>query len=279
MRVVVSLFVSLVIFVVGLVYTLNQPRIYEAKGKIQLLRVESDSDGEKFSKSVSELTAEEALDILDSASMVMGVTNRLNERERERLSAPYADLKDDKALMRALYGADARAFNLIPGTDRIEVFYRHPDPEIAALVANAHMKELIDYSLKLGIDSAMKAVEDLRARAEQEKEAIANLMNELSALDANIASDSEDELNRIAKKREELKEKRISYQRIYDRMTTERVVVGRGTGPIRIIDEAIIPEKHISPNYSRYVGLSFLAAFLGGAISFIVIGRIRRGSG
>ncbi|MFO8027703.1 MAG: hypothetical protein R6U56_08575 [Opitutales bacterium] len=274
MRFIISFLLALVIFIVGMVYTLNQPRIYEARGEVEF-SAESESDGKKFSRRVPELTAEEALDILDSASMAMGVTNRLNERERERLAAPYADLKDEKAMMQALYGPDARAFKRIPGTNIIEVVYRHPDPEIAALVANAHMKELIDYSLKLGIDSAMRAVEDLRLRADREKEVIANLANELSKLELNAATASEDELNQIAKVREELKEKRKSYQRIHDEMTTEKTVVSWGAGPIRTVDQAVLPEKHIRPNYMLHLGLSLLAAFLGGAISFIVIGRIK----
>lgn len=274
MRIAVSLFVSLVIFVTGVVYTLSQPRIYEARGKLEF-PAESESDGKKFSRRIPELTPEEALDILDNASMVMGVTKRLNERERERLSAPYADLKDEKAMMRALYGPDARAFKLIPDTNIIQVVYRHPDPEIAALVANAHMKELIDYSLKLGIDSAMRAVEDLRLRADREKEVIANLANELSKLELNAATASEDELNQIAKVREELKEKRKSYQRIHDEMTTQKVVVRWGPGPGRVVDEATIPTKHVSPNISLWIACSLLAGLVGGVISFVLMGKFR----
>ena len=54
----------------------------------------------------------------------------------------------------------------------IAVAYSHPDPAIAAEVANLFAKEFIDYNLRLNIESSMKAVDDLRDRATQQKDLV-----------------------------------------------------------------------------------------------------------
>ena len=46
---------------------------------------------------------------------------------------------------------------------------------MAAEVANLFAKEFIDYNLKLNIDGSMKAVEDLRIRADQQKDRVEEL--------------------------------------------------------------------------------------------------------
>ena len=61
----------------------------------------------------------------------------------------------------------------------IGVAYSHPDPIIAAEVAN-FANEFIDYNLKLNIDASMKAVEDLRIRADQQKDRVEELDLKLS---------------------------------------------------------------------------------------------------
>ena len=57
----------------------------------------------------------------------------------------------------------------------IGVAYTHPDPVIAARVANLFADEFINYNLTLNIDGSMKAVEDLRIRADQQKERVEEL--------------------------------------------------------------------------------------------------------
>jgi capsular exopolysaccharide synthesis family protein len=61
------------------------------------------------------------------------------------------------------------------GSLMVNIAYTHPDPIIAADVANLFAKEYIDHNLKLNIDGSMKAVEDLRIRADQQKERVEEL--------------------------------------------------------------------------------------------------------
>ena len=57
----------------------------------------------------------------------------------------------------------------------IGVAYTHPDALIAARVANLFADEFINYNLTLNIDGSMKAVEDLRIRADQQRERVEEL--------------------------------------------------------------------------------------------------------
>ncbi|MFW6217819.1 MAG: GumC family protein, partial [Verrucomicrobiota bacterium] len=54
----------------------------------------------------------------------------------------------------------------------VNVAYTHPDPDIAARVANLFAEEYINHTLTQNIDASMKAVEDLRIRAEQQKDRV-----------------------------------------------------------------------------------------------------------
>jgi hypothetical protein len=62
----------------------------------------------------------------------------------------------------------------------IGVAFSHPDPIIASEIANFFANEFIDYNLKLNIDASMKAVEDLRIRADQQKDRVEELDLKLS---------------------------------------------------------------------------------------------------
>lgn len=54
----------------------------------------------------------------------------------------------------------------------VNVAYTHPEPEIAADVANLFAEEFINYNLTENIDASMVAVEGLRIRADQQKERV-----------------------------------------------------------------------------------------------------------
>ena len=57
----------------------------------------------------------------------------------------------------------------------VNIAYSHPDPIIASRVANLFAEEFINHNLTKSIDAAMKAVEDLRVRADQQRERVEEL--------------------------------------------------------------------------------------------------------
>jgi capsular exopolysaccharide synthesis family protein len=116
------------------------------------------------------------ISILESSTIIMGVEQRLQDEMRQRFMAPYTDAL---SLRGPLSPAEVLGRNrrILPRrmSLMINIAYSHPDPVVAAEVANLFAKEFIDYNLKLNIDGSMKAVEDLRIRADRQR----NLVEEL----------------------------------------------------------------------------------------------------
>jgi succinoglycan biosynthesis transport protein ExoP len=63
----------------------------------------------------------------------------------------------------------------------LQVQYSHPDKFIAAKVANLFIDEYIAYNSRLRIEDSMKAVDDLKERAEQQKKKVEELAINLQA--------------------------------------------------------------------------------------------------
>lgn len=63
----------------------------------------------------------------------------------------------------------------------LQVQYAHPDRHVAAKVANLFIDEYIAYNSRLRIEDSMKAVDDLKERAEQQKKKVEELAINLQA--------------------------------------------------------------------------------------------------
>ena len=61
------------------------------------------------------------------------------------------------------------------------MIFRHPNPQIAARVANLIAREFINYSSKVRVDESMKAVVDLKDRAEQQRHHVEELANAMAS--------------------------------------------------------------------------------------------------
>ncbi len=63
----------------------------------------------------------------------------------------------------------------------IQVVFTHPDPNMAARIANLFVEEFINYNVRWRVEESMKAVEDLKIRAEQQAKKVEELGNNLQA--------------------------------------------------------------------------------------------------
>ena len=163
------------------------------------------------------------ISVLESASIIQGVEQRLQDEMRERFMAPYADalsLSGPLSPVQIL----GRNRKIIPRRMSliINVAYSHPDPIVAAEVANLFAKEFIDYNLKLNIDSAMKDVEDLRIRAEQQKERVEELDLKLAEYREQhnaVSLDSQEDIASAQLSR--LNEIKLTNKNTYDQLDTK----------------------------------------------------------
>ena len=168
-----------IIFSGSILYTFNKTKVYTAVAMVQLLRDDPSAMASAEMEPNQIRSAEDLntqISVLNSGTIIKGVERRLQDDERERFMAPYTDaLSFTGPLSPVEILGKYRKVMPQRMSLMIGVAYTHPDPVIAARVANLFADEFINYNLTLNIDGSMKAVEDLRIRADQQKERVEEL--------------------------------------------------------------------------------------------------------
>jgi len=214
-----------IIFSGSILYTFNKTKVYTAVAMVQLLR-DDPSAMASAEMEMNQIRSSEDLNtqisVLNSGAIVLGVERRLQDDERERFMAPYADvLSFTGPLTPTQMLAENRKIMPQRGTLMIGVGYDHPDPVIAARVANLFADEFINYNLTLNIDGSMKAVEDLRIRADQQKERVEELELKMAEYrEDNNAVSLESQENIASTQLSSLNGIKIENKNLYDNLET-----------------------------------------------------------
>ena len=224
---IVTLFI---IFSGSILYTFNKTKVYTAVSQVQLFRDDASALGAMGQGTEMEqnqiLSAEDLntqISVMESLSIIKGVEQRLQDELRLRFMAPY---EDTLSLSGPLTPLEILAKNrkIIPRRMSLMVnfAYSHPDPIVAAEVSNLFAKEFIDYNLKLNIDGSMKAVEDLRIRADQQKDRVEELELKLAEYrEQNNAVSLQSDENIAAAQLARLNEIELTNKNIYDNFQTK----------------------------------------------------------
>ncbi|MCC6416526.1 MAG: polysaccharide biosynthesis tyrosine autokinase [Opitutaceae bacterium] len=174
--------VFLVVFSSVLVYTLSRTKMYESVASVQVFRrdptvmqVQAVMDNEI--RSAEDLNTQ--VKILESAAIIKNVADRLTGDDLRRFMAPYEKGDANDPILPTQIIFDNR--KVVPQrlSLLVQVSYQHPDPVIAAKVANLFIDEYITYNARMRIDEAMKAVEDLHARADDQRKKVDELSTKL----------------------------------------------------------------------------------------------------
>ena len=177
--------VFLVVFSSALVYTLSQTKIYQSSASVQIFR--SDPTVMKNVEAVVDNTVRgtedlnTVVEVLSSGAIIQKVAERITGEDMRQFMAPYEKGKgSDPVTPLEVLGANRK---IVPKrlSLLINVVYRHPDRLIAAKVANLFVDEFIAYNARVRIDESMKAVEELKIRAEQQERTVKDLANELQS--------------------------------------------------------------------------------------------------
>lgn len=221
---VVSFFI---IFSGSILYTFNKTKVYTAVAQVQLFRDDSSALGNTVEMEQNQIRTAEDLNtqisLLQSSTIIQGVEQRLQDDLRERFMAPYVGAFSLSGPLTP-YEVLLNNRKIVPQrmSLMIGVAYSHPDPIIAAEVANFFANEFIDYNLKLNIDASMKAVEDLRIRADQQKDRVEELDLKLSEYrEANNAVSLDNQENIAGVQLARLNEIKLSNKNIYDQLETK----------------------------------------------------------
>lgn len=118
--------------------------------------------------------------LLESIAMVQSVVSRLSSEETKALTDPY----------RGRGGEGRTPLDIIFQNRKISpqrlsymiaISFRHPNPKIAARITNLFAEEYIAYNSRLRVEESMKAVDDLKDRADQQRKRVDELANSLQA--------------------------------------------------------------------------------------------------
>ena len=170
--------VFLVVFSSALVYTVSATRIYQSTATVQLLR---DDPTVMHVQDVVDTQIRGAEDLntqvklLESANLIDKVAERLTGDDLRQFLAPYQDGGEDDPV--TPHGLIAKNREVIPQRLSLVlgVQFEHPDREIAAKVANYFVDEFINFNNRQRIEESLKAVDDLKVRAEDQKQKVDEL--------------------------------------------------------------------------------------------------------
>jgi len=173
-----SVFLATVLAVVT--YTLVSTPIYQAVTTVEILKhgAQIMRIADIVESSVtSDADFNTQIGILESRTIVDNVVKQLSPEELNQLTAPYQkqDLSPASIILGGRFIAPQRT-SLITS-----VVFRHPNPKIAARIANLIAREFISYSSKVRVDESMKAVVDLKDRAEQQRRHVEELANAMAS--------------------------------------------------------------------------------------------------
>lgn len=165
--------VFLLVFSSALIYTFTKTKDYMSVSSVQVFRrdpvimqVQGVMDNEI--RSAEDLNTQ--VKVLESLAIVQAVADRLTGEDLRQFMAPYAgEMEGDEPITPATVIYENRKVVPIRLSLIIQVQYRHPDKFIAAKVANLFIDEFIAHNSRLRIEESMKAVDELKVRADQQR--------------------------------------------------------------------------------------------------------------
>ncbi len=170
--------VFLVVFSSALVYTFSATRIYQATATVQLLRddptiMQVQDVVETQIRGAEDLNTQ--VKLLESANLIAKVAERLTGDDLRQFLAPYQDGSEDDPV--TPHGLLAKNREVVPQRLSLvlAVQFEHPDRAIAAKVANYFVDEFINFNNRQRIEESLKAVDDLKVRAEDQKQKVDEL--------------------------------------------------------------------------------------------------------
>ena len=178
---------SLAVFVATVlasaIYTFLSTPIYESSASIQVLKhgaqVMRVADVVE-SNITSEADYNTQIKLLQSVAIVQNVANHLTPEELKLLTDPYKSRSGEPpSAVGIIYGHR----DIIP--QRLSLItiiqFRHPNPKMAARIPNLIAAEYIAYNSRLRTEESLKAVDELKDRADQQRKRVDEIANALQA--------------------------------------------------------------------------------------------------
>lgn len=118
--------------------------------------------------------------VLESIAIIQNVAARLTPEEQKLLTDPYKSRSGEPP---SAVGIIYENRKIMP--QRLSLItiiqFQHPNPRIAARVANLLASEYIAYNSRVRIEESLKAVDDLKDRADQQRKRVDEIANALQS--------------------------------------------------------------------------------------------------
>lgn len=167
-------------------YTFRKTEIYTAASLVEILRDDpAPMAGTGRDVDISQIFSAEDLNTeinyLNSNRLLEAVNNRITGEERKAFMEPYTDVVSFTGPLTPLevLGRN-REIEPVRMSLNVYIFYSHPDPAIAANIANLFAEEYVASSLNRGLETTIRAVEDLRREEEAKKQVVTDLEAKLA---------------------------------------------------------------------------------------------------
>ena len=174
-------------FLAAWVYTFNSTPLFRAVAAVQVLRQQDQLTQFTEVVDTSVRNSEDLntqIRILQSANIAKRVYERIraDDMEHRRFMAPYDKSSGYSGLSMSPLALLQRNRDVQPVRMSLLVYiqYVHPDPGLAARVANLFAEEFINYNLALRIEGSMKAVDELKLRADQQRDKVEEIEHQLA---------------------------------------------------------------------------------------------------
>jgi len=176
--------VFLVVFSSSLVFTLSQPKIYQGVASVQIFRhdpvvMQSQAVLDNEVRSAEDLNTQ--VKVLESSSIIQRVADRIKGDDLRAFLAPYE--RNDAGEPPSVQSQLLKNRKIVPQRLSlvIAVQYEHSDPQIAAKVAEFFVDEYISYNARMRIEGSLKAYEELKIQADEQRRKVDEFAAKLQA--------------------------------------------------------------------------------------------------
>jgi len=178
-----ALAIFLLTVLITITYTFLATPIYQSVAMVQVLRRGSQvlHVVDVVDSSVtSDTDFNTQMKLLESFAMVQNVLARLNEDELRHLTEPYKKrFGQPKSAAEIIYENRKIVYQRL--TLMLAIQFRHPDPKTAARIANLFAEEYIGYNSRIRVEESLKAIDELKDRADQQRKRVDEIANSLQA--------------------------------------------------------------------------------------------------
>lgn len=176
--------VFLVVFTATMVYTFSRTKQYTAVATVEIMRRDAvvmkvEEVRENDIRGPEDLNTQ--VKLFESSAICDRVAERLVGADAKAFLAPFVSGGSGDPITPREVLMQNRTIAPVRQTRVIAVQYTHPDPAMAAKVANLFVDEFMTYNAKQRMDESMKAVEDLKNRADTQRKKVHELGVNLQA--------------------------------------------------------------------------------------------------